>query len=143
VNGITVDIAVARREHDAQAVRDALIAYNRDHAGQQRYQELTIWLRDDQQTIVGGLLGSTYWGWLVIETLWVDVRFRGHGLGRLLLNTAEGEAVRRGCHHACLETFSFQAPAFYAKLGCVVFGVLDDYPGRHRRYSFRKDLVRS
>ncbi len=141
MSGVRLDIAVERSEHDAQALRDALIAYNRSQAGEPHFRELTIWLRDDQQRIVGGVIGSTYWGWLLVEFLWVDERLRGRGYGRLLLTTAEREAVRRGCRHACLETFSFQAPAFYAKLGYVVFGILDDFPDRHRRYSLKKDFA--
>jgi len=139
-SGIWVDIASDPSEHDKQALREALFAYNRAQAGDQHFQELTIWLRDDQQQIVGGVIGSTYWGWLLVEFLWVDERIRGRGYGRLLLTAAEREAVRRGCRHVCLETFSFQAPAFYEKLGYVAFGVLDDFPGRHRRHSLKKDL---
>jgi len=140
VSGIWVDIASDPSAHDRQALREALFAYNRSQAGDQHSQELTIWLRDDQQQIVGGVIGSTYWGWLLVEFLWVDERIRGRGYGRLLLTTAEAEAVRRGCRHARLETFSFQAPAFYEKLGYVAFGVLDDFPGRHRRSSLKKDF---
>jgi GNAT superfamily N-acetyltransferase len=138
---IRVEIVSKADDGDLRALREALVAYNRSRAGDQRFQELTIWLRDNQQRIVGGVIGSTYWRWLLVEFLWIDEQIRGRGYGRLLLTTAEREALRRGCRHACLETFSFQAPAFYEKLGYVVFGVLDDFPGRHRRYSFKKDFA--
>jgi len=41
------------------------------------------------------VIGSTYWGWLLVQFLWVDERIRGRGYGRLLLTTAEREAMRR------------------------------------------------
>lgn len=113
---------------------------NHTKAGDQQYQELTIWLRDNRHQIVGGLVGSTYWGWLLTDFLWVDEDIRGRGYGRQLLIAAEQEALRKGCRHACLETFSFQALAFYEKLGYVVFGVLDDFPSGHKRYSLKKEL---
>jgi len=43
-----MDIASDPSAHDRQALREALFAYNRSQAGDQHFQELTIWLRDDQ-----------------------------------------------------------------------------------------------
>lgn len=126
--------------HDAQVVRDAVYAYNRSKAGDQEYEPLTIFLRDGRGRLVGGLIGSTYWRWLKTDFLWIAEDLRGQGHGRQLLMVAEREALRRGCKHACLDTFSFQAKGFYEKLGYVVFGVLDDFPGEHRRYFLKKTL---
>ena len=67
---------------------------------------------------------------------------RGQGVGSQLLAMAEQEAVARGCHSAYLDTFSFQALPFYQKQGYEVFGTLDNYPGEHKRYFLRKQLVR-
>ena len=54
MSGVWMDIASDPSAHDRQALREALFAYNRSQAGDQHFQELTIWLRDDQQRIVGG-----------------------------------------------------------------------------------------
>jgi ribosomal protein S18 acetylase RimI-like enzyme len=67
-------------------------------------------------------------------------RFR-KGLGSKLLQTAEAEAIRRGCKHAHLDTLDFQAPGFYLKKGYQVFGELQDLPPGHRRIFLRKDLA--
>ena len=37
-------------------------------------------------------------------------------------------------------TFDFQAPGFYEKLGFEVFGVLADYPPGHKRFFMVKRL---
>jgi GNAT superfamily N-acetyltransferase len=58
---------------------------------------LDILIRDAEDKIVGGLIASTYWGWLDIDDLWVTEDFRGQGLGRRLLRMAEEEARARGC----------------------------------------------
>jgi hypothetical protein len=54
----------------------------------------------------------------------------------------EAEAIRRGCHSAYLDTFSYQSRPFYEKLGYEVFGTLDDYPRGHQRFYMRKRLQR-
>jgi ribosomal protein S18 acetylase RimI-like enzyme len=68
---------------------------------------------------VAGLHGWTWSGWLKINYLWVSVEERGRGRGRQMLLMAEAEARKRGCSHATLSTYSFQAPDFYRRLGSV------------------------
>jgi hypothetical protein len=52
----------------------------------------------------------------------------------------ERRAAERGCPHAWVDTFSFQARPFYERLGYRVFGVLPDYPTGHERYFLCKAL---
>jgi GNAT superfamily N-acetyltransferase len=135
-----LEIAHEPDAQDMQVVREAIYAYNRAKAGDQRYEPLTIFLRDSRCGLVGGLIGSIYWQWLTMDFVWVAEDLRGRGYGRQLILAAEAEALRRGCKHACLDTFSFQAKGFYERLGYLTFGVLDDFPGEHKRYSLRKNL---
>jgi GNAT superfamily N-acetyltransferase len=53
---------------------------------------------------------------------------------------AEAEALRRGCHAASLDTYSFQARGFYERLGYSVFGIIDDCPPGHSRIYLIKRL---
>jgi len=85
-----------------------------------------------------GLFGSTAYGYLHVDMLFVPESLRGSGLGSRLMQQAEQEAIRRGCHGAYLETFDFQAPGFYDRLGYSVFGRLDDTPSGHTRFFLRK-----
>ncbi len=84
-------------------------------------------LRDDAGEIIAGCSGHTWGGCCQISNLWVSQSSRGHGLGRELLHTVEAEAVRRGCRQVVLLSHSFQAPAFYERLGyerkCVIEGL--------------------
>jgi GNAT superfamily N-acetyltransferase len=91
--------------------------------------------------IAGGLWGSTWFSYLRVDLLFVPESMRGLGVGRKLMMEAEAEAIRRGCRAAALDTFSFQAPGFYEKLGYSVFGTLDGYPRNHRRFYLTKRLV--
>lgn len=101
---------------------------------------LSIVIRNDNGNIIGGLVGSTYWNWFDVKLLWIAEDFRGRGLGRDLLQRAENNARSRGCAHAKLSTFSFQAQDFYEKLGYKVVGQMSDYPPGESFYWMRKDL---
>jgi GNAT superfamily N-acetyltransferase len=117
----------ARRE-----IIKGLRAFNVSAAGKMDHQPLTVTLRE-RQDIVGGLVGETFFGWLAIGLLWIADEHRGKGLGKSLMASAEDEARRRGARNAYVDTFSFQAPGFYEKLGYRTFGRLDDFPaGCHR-----------
>jgi GNAT superfamily N-acetyltransferase len=65
--------------------------------------------------------------------VWVREDLRAHGRGRQLVEAAEAEARARGCRRVWLDSYAFQAPAFYQRLGYEVFGVLDGYPAPHNR----------
>ena len=52
---------------------------------------------NEKGIIIGGLIGLTYWNWLYIDSLWVDIKHRGKGIGTKILETAEQEARLRGC----------------------------------------------
>lgn len=65
---------------------------------------------------------------------------RSDGLGSRLLRAIELAGAERGCRHAHLDTFSYQARPFYERHGCQLFAELDDYPPGHKRYFLRKDL---
>ncbi|MBW4581429.1 MAG: putative N-acetylmannosamine-6-phosphate 2-epimerase [Tildeniella nuda ZEHNDER 1965/U140] len=110
-------------------------------AARQTKKPLEILLLDEQQTILGGLIGSTScWNWLLIDLLWVHEAYRYQGYGRQLMKFAEQEASNRGCTVARLGTFSFQARGFYEKLGYQVVAQWNDYPPGQVQYWLKKAL---
>ena len=78
--------------------------------------------------------------WICIWFLFVGEAFRGQGLGSRLLEAAENEARQRGCKYAFVDTFSFQAPAFYEKHGYREVFTLEDYPYTEKRHYYTKAL---
>ena len=114
--------------------------YNKQQAGDNKFQRLCFALHAPDQEIVGGVLGEVYWEWLYIDLLWVIDELRGLGYGHRLLTFAEEEARGRGAKNAYLDTFSFQAPDFYKQHGYQVFGELKDFPPGHQRYFYKKQL---
>ena len=114
--------------------------YNTQKAGDDRGQNLCFVLQSPGGEIVGGVIGATHWDWLYINLMWVREDLRGRGHGERLMKRAEDEARQRGARYAYLDTFSFQAPGFYQKLGYQVFGELPDFPMGHQRYFLKKKL---
>jgi predicted N-acetyltransferase YhbS len=124
----------ARRE-----IVKGLRAYNVAAVGKFDHRPLTVTIRE-RGKIVGGLAGETFFGWMFVSLLWVSDQHRGNGWGRSLMRTAEAEARKRGVRNVYLDSFSFQAPAFYAKLGYREFGRLKEFPAGHDRVWMTKAL---
>ena len=104
-------------------------------------RRLGVFLRTPEGRMAGGLFGVTLWNWLFIKHLWVHEALRGKGAGSRLVSAAENEARRRGCAHAAVDTFSFQAPGFYQRLGYRVAGRLEDCPPGETRYYLEKRVL--
>jgi|SRR5437667_4585050 len=131
-------------EENADAVAAELNSrlgqFNDQRAGPRNVLKFVLALRDDNGELVGGLVGETLWNTLYIGVLWVHAQERGSGYGTALMERAEQVARERGCDIVFLNTMTFQAPGFYAKLGYTVFGELADVPRGHRRLWFCKRL---
>lgn len=126
---------------DRAEVARRLDAFNDSRTGPEPDLPLALLIVDERDGAPqGGLWGRSYYGWLFVELLFVPEGLRGTGVGTELLRRAEAEAVRRGCHGVWLDSFSFQAPGFYRRLGYEVFGVVEDYPPGQRRFFLKKRL---
>src|SRR5262245_51996472 len=86
-----------------------LVAYNLAQVEPENQRGLVVLFRGPNGGIVGGLRGYTQWKWLFVSHLWVDQAVRKQGMGEKLIRLAEEEAVKRGCTHSHLDTYSFQA----------------------------------
>jgi GNAT superfamily N-acetyltransferase len=128
------------RPDDVLYLEDRLYEFNSAATGITDGQWLSILVRDDHDRIVAGLCGNTWGGCLEIRQFWVEDARRGRGLGTRLLRAAEQEALRRECRQIVLATFTFQAPAFYARHGFEVLAVVDDHPRGHKNLLLRKRL---
>ena len=80
--------------------------------------------------------------WLNIDVLFVEAEARNYGLGGRLLAEAERQAIELGAKNAKLETFEWQAPAFYLKHGYEEYARVEDYAPGFYLASMRKSLER-
>src|SRR5512133_1155235 len=125
---------------DVQYLEDRLYEFNSAATGITDGEGLAIFVRDNDRRIVAGICGNTWGRCAEIRQFWVDKPLRKQGLGTRLLRAAEQEARHRGCRQMLLMTFTFQAPAFYAKHGFEVVAVVDDHPHGHKNMLLRKRL---
>jgi ribosomal protein S18 acetylase RimI-like enzyme len=131
LDAITIETEPARKDMDF--LSDRLNDFNVAATGIPFDDYLSAFIRNDKGEIVAGIVGWTWGGCCEIRHLWVDEDRRGQGIGTRLLQAAESEAISRGCNQIVLDTHSFQAPGFYAKLGYEVVGVIEGYPAKHQK----------
>jgi GNAT superfamily N-acetyltransferase len=117
-----------------------LIRFNRKTAGPFNYSRVVLSVRRASGRVAGGLILQSYWKESYVELLWLSDRARGHGYGRELIQEAERRARRRGSRLIHLNTYSFQAPGFYEKMGYRRCGAMSGSPKGARRFLYVKYL---
>lgn len=114
-------------------ISEGLGAFNLEQAGYKDSKPLAVLIKDPDGRTIGGMLGRTSYGLLLVDLVYVPKAMRGRDLGSRMLTAMEAEGRRRGCRSGVLYTLSFQAPGFYEKHGWHEFGrVPCDPPGTSR-----------
>lgn len=128
---------------DKEHVNNQLFYYNLAHFPEDlrgRYEQISLFLKDENGLVRGGLLGEVCWNWLEIHTLMVDEDIRKFGYGSKLLSEIEQIALEKKCDFIKVDTLSFQALDFYEKNGYQVFGSIDNVGREFKHYYLKKDL---
>jgi GNAT superfamily N-acetyltransferase len=103
---------------------------------------LNVFARSSNGDAIGGLIGETQFAWLKIALMSVEPTMRMRGVGRRIIETAEAEAVRRGCRYVYVDTMDYQAPKFYERLGYQLVGRIDDWDSHgHSKLFFTKAIT--
>lgn len=134
-------------EHDgdlppdaAAVVGDGLDGFNATAAPLHEVRPLAVFARDAAGAVLGGAVGRSWGPACELQELWVAEAQRGSGLGRALLQRFEARAAARGCRHAYLYTFSFQARGFYERQGYAVAHELAAFPHGIVKFTMTKAL---
>ena len=126
-----------------QHLDDGLYKFNLKHFPEDlggRYEEIGLFIKDDNGSVRGGIIGAICWNWLEIYNLFLDDNIRKMGYGTKLLLEIENIALEKQCDFIKLDTLSFQALGFYEKNGYKVFGTLDNVGRKYEHYYLKKDL---
>ena len=130
-------------QEDSDYIRQKLIEYNMSQIDEETktpLEKVSFVMRNDEGEIVGGVTGQMFWHHLHVDFLWVSEDYRKDGYGAKLIHLIEEHARENECRLVMLDTFSFQAPTFYKKLGYKEFGVLKDFPEGHSQHFMEKRL---
>ncbi|WP_064094258.1 GNAT family N-acetyltransferase [Rossellomorea aquimaris] len=130
-------------DEDSDYIRKKLIEYNMSQIEEETktpLEKVSFVMRNDEEEIVGGIVGEMFWHHLHVDFLWVAEEYRQGGYGTKLIRKIEEYAKEKGCYVVILDTFSFQAPHFYQKIGYKEFGVVEDFPKGHRQVYMEKRL---
>jgi len=132
---VEITVTDAPEAEVLSAFGQGLTAFNEADVGPANRVPLAVVVRSEDGKLVAGISGYTAWGWLYVQWLWVDEEFRGQALAQGMLEAAEAEAEKRGCHGAYIDTFNPVALKVYQRAGYTVFGALPDFPeGRTRSF---------
>jgi len=128
-------------EKDKQYINDELYKFNLSHFPKDlggRYEEICLFLKDDNGIIRGGILSEICWNWLEIHTFMIDEDIRKSGYGTKLLSELEKIALEKECDFIKVDTLSFRALDFYKKHGYQVFGSIDNVGRDHKHYYLKR-----
>lgn len=123
-----------------EALRDNLRGFNRQAGQTHEGLGLGIFLRNEEEALIGGVSGWLWGTTLEVSFLWLADSLRGQGIGQQLMERIEKAAVARGANQATLSTYTFQAPDFYRKLGYEIVAVIDGLGNGHQKLFLRKSL---
>ena len=124
----------------AQKIGELVRSYNRSKREAAESESLNLYIEDEHGRLLAGLVAETFGNWLEIEYLFVKEELRGQGIGSQLLQQAEIEAKKRNCRYVFVNTYQFQAPAFYQKHGYKEVFTMKNYPYTGQRHYYQKEL---
>lgn len=126
---------------DMKILVDGMLAYHASKGHPRKVSKCSITIKNDEDKLVGCVMVSFLYNGMEIGSLWVDESMRGQGLGQKLTEMAETEGVKRGCTFAYTNTFTWQAPGFYEKLGYALYGKLENFPEGNALSYYRKSIT--
>ena len=138
---MTTDVTVNVVDGEPDWLEDLnwrLVSFNKQMSGWGSHY-FAVELRDPSGALRGGAGVRVNLGAAEVFTLWTDGEVRGGGNGRLIMETAMREGARLGATKVLLDTYDFQARAFYESLGFEVFGQFD-YPSGNKRFYLMRDI---
>lgn len=127
-DAVKIELIEAPSETDVASLYDGLHAFNLQHIPNLNEISLGLFIRNNNEEIVGGAIGTILPAVMQIKYLWLAEYIRGQGIGKNIVQRLENEASARGLQSITLETYTFQAPAFYTKLGFHEVGSYINYP---------------
>ena len=123
-----IHFTLSPKESDVIKIYNGLVDFNLVQFPDLDEKKFAVFIRNSDGEIIGGVSGKILYASLHINYLWISEAIRFKGFGRKILGIAETEARNLGLSNIYVDTYSFQAPDFYRKLGFTEVGRYVDYP---------------
>ena len=124
----------------SQEIGNLIRSYNRSKREAAESEPLNLYVEDDSGQLMAGLVAETFGNLARNRVFICEEDLRGQGIGSQLLQQAESEAKKRNCRFAFVNTYQFQAPAFYQKHGYKEVFTMKNYPYTGQRHYYQKEL---
>ena len=102
---------------EVSVLREGVIQEAIKAKGMSRMRPFAFFLKNSKNSILGGIQGTTLYGCLYVNLLWVAPELRHKGWGSRLICECEKLGLERQCTFASLTTMDWEALPFYQKLG--------------------------
>ena len=100
----------------------------------------SIFIKDQEENIVGGVSGTLFYGSLYVDSLWVNKTLRHQGWGSKLMHEAEQVGREHGVRFITLNTMDWEALPFYQKLGYSIEFTREGYSKDSKMFMLRKNV---
>ncbi|UTH14807.1 GNAT family N-acetyltransferase [Macrococcus equipercicus] len=111
--------------------------FNKPNWGE--WEEFNYHIKDGS-IVIAGIVAESRYQTVEIEFLYVDNEYRKQGLAKQLLDYLEIVAKKQGMTSILVNTYSFQAPEFYLKMGYELLFKIEKAFGNVDQYYYRKQI---
>lgn len=100
----------------------------------------SVFIKDQKQNVLGGISGTSFYGSLYIDSLWIAPSLRHQGWGTKLMQEAEKIGRECSANFVTLNTMDWEALPFYQKLGYSIEFIREGYDKNSKMFMLRKSL---
>ncbi len=122
-------------------IEDRLEAYDNQHITYRLDGRISLGIQENGELVAGVDACMSAYHILYVVTLFVDEKYRGNGLGRLLMSNLEEQAKKLGANMIRVDTFDFQGKDFYEKIGYNRVGEYENKEDGFAEYFYVKYLT--
>jgi ribosomal protein S18 acetylase RimI-like enzyme len=102
--------------------------------------QFSFFIRDNQNQILGAIIGAIQLSCANIHILWVSPTIRNQKAGSQLVQHLEEHAKQLNCSLITVQTMNWEAPGFYEKLNYHLDFLRDGYSNNSKLCFYRKKI---
>jgi GNAT superfamily N-acetyltransferase len=125
---------------EVEEIESRLEKYDLNKIGYKISGQINLGVKLNSKLIAGINASVTAYKILYVSTVFVDIKYRGKGFGKRLMEELEKRAIGLDINTICLDTFNWQGYEFYLKMGYELIGSYRNETDDFSEYFFIKRL---